>query len=66
MYYKYSLLTISLFTALLSFLKSTGTVFNLSTSIFSVSTFKLDRSDFDANLDVSTPVAFLKYVFVHS
>ena len=52
-------LTNSLFTTLLSLLKSTGTVFNLSTSILSISAFRLAKSDFDAKLDLSTPVALL-------
>ena len=49
---------------MLSLLKSTGTVFNLSTSILSTSAFKLAKSDFAANLEVSTPVAFFKSAFV--
>ena len=47
------------FTALLSLLKPTRTVFNSSTSSLSISVFRLAKSDFSANLDVSTPVAFL-------
>ena len=57
-------LTTSLFTSLLSLLKSTRTVFNLSMSILSVSAFKLAKSDFDAKLDVSTTAVLLKSVFV--
>ena len=57
-------MTTLLFTTLLSLFKSTGTVFNLSTSILSSSAFKLAKFDFSANLDVSIPVAFLKSVFV--
>ena len=45
-------------------LKSTGTVFSLSTFILSTSAFKLAKSDFDANLDVSAYVAFFRSVFV--
>ena len=50
-------LTTLLLTTLFSLLKSTGTVFNLSTSILFTSAFKLDKSDFAANLDVSIPIA---------
>ena len=57
-------LTTSLFTTLLSLLKSTGTAFNLSTSILSTSAFKLAQSGFTSNLDGSAPVAFLKSAFV--
>ena len=52
------LLTISLFTTLLSLLKSTGTV--LSTS---VSGFRLAKSNFADNLDVSTPQSSLTLIF---
>ena len=57
-------LTILLFTILLSLLKSIGKGFKLSISIFSTSAFKLAKSDFAANLEVSIPVAFFKSVFV--
>ena len=57
-------LTTSLFSRLLSLLKSTGTVFNLSASILSTSAFKPAKSDFDAKLDVSAPIAFFKSVFI--
>ena len=57
-------LATSLFTTLLSLLKSTGTVYNLRTSIRSSSDFKLAKSDFAANLDVSIPVTFFNSVFV--
>ena len=50
--------TTSLFTKLLSLLKSTGKVFNLPTSILSTSVFKLDRFDFSAKLEVAIPVVF--------
>ena len=50
--------TTSLIPTLLSWLKTTGTFFDLSTSILSISAFKLSKWDFAANLDVSTPVAF--------
>ena len=58
--------TTSLLTTLLSLLKSTGTVFHLSTSILSISAFKLAKSDFAANVDVSTPVAFFKPALLHN
>ena len=45
---------------MLSLLESTGTVFNLSMSILSTSAFRLARSDFVANLDVSTPGGLFK------
>ena len=51
-----NVLPTSLFSTLFNLLKSTGTVFNLSTSILSTFVFKLSKSDFTANLDVSTPV----------
>ena len=51
-------LTTSLFTTLLSLLKSTGTVFYLSTSILSIQLLDLAKSDFAAKLEVSTPFAF--------
>ena len=57
-------LTILLFTILLSLLKSIGKGFILSISIFSTSAFKLAKSDFAANLEVSIPIAFFKSVFV--
>ena len=46
------------------YIKSTGTVFYLSTSILFISVFRLAKSDFAANLEVSTPGAFFKSVFV--
>ena len=49
---------------MLSLLKSAGTGFNSSTSIWSISAFKLPKSGFAANLDVSTPVGFFKSAFV--
>ena len=49
---------------MLSLLKSRRIVFNLSTSILSTSAFKLAKSDFAANLDMSTPAAVLKSSFV--
>ena len=45
-------------------LKLVGTFFNLSISNRSTSAFKLTRSDFAANLDVSIPVAAFKSNFV--
>ena len=59
-------LTTSLFSTLLSLFKSTGTVFNLSTFILSISAFKLAELDFASNLDVSTPVAFLNLILSHN
>ena len=52
-----SFLKTSLFTTVHSFLKLTETVINLPISILSNSAFKLAKSDFDARLDASTPVA---------
>ena len=60
------LLTTTLFTTLLSLLKSIGTFVILSTSIVSISAFKIDKSDFAANLDVSTRVAFFKWLLLHN
>ena len=57
-------LTAPLLTALLNLLKSTGTVFNLSTSILSTSVFKLAKFDSSAKLEVSIPVASFKSAFV--
>ena len=59
-------LTTSLFTTLLGLHKSTGTVFDLSTSILSTSAFNLGNFHFDARLDVSNPVAFLKSFLLHN
>ena len=50
-------LTTSLFTTLLSLLKSTETVFIFPTSILSTSAFYLAKSGFNARSDVSIPVA---------
>ena len=57
-------LTTSFFTTSLSLVKSTGARTNLSISNLLTSAFKLTKSDFAANLNVSIPVAFLKSVFV--
>ena len=54
----------NLSTLLFKLLKLVGTIFNLLISNLSTSVFKLTRSDFDANLDVLIPVAFLKSDFV--
>ena len=51
-------LTIPVFTASLRLLKSTGVVSNSSISNLSIFNFKLAKSAFLANFDVSTPVAF--------
>ena len=48
----------------LVYLKSTGTVLNLSTSILSISAFKLTKFDFSANSEVSVPASFFKSAFV--
>ena len=58
-------LTTSLLTKLLNLLQSTGTVFNFSTSILSISAFKIAKSNFAASLDVSTPVVFFKSTLLH-
>ena len=50
-------LTTSLFTTLLCLLKSTGTVFNLSIYILSISAINLAEFDFDVRLEASTLVA---------
>ena len=47
----------------LSLLKSTAAATNFSISNLSTSAFKLTKSDFEDNLDVSLPVAFFKSVF---
>ena len=57
-------LTTSLFTALLNLLKSTGTVFNLSTYKLSTLAFKFAKFDFSANFEVSIPVAFFQSALV--
>ena len=57
-------LTTSFLTTLLSLLKSAETVFNLSTSILFTSVFKLTKSNFATNLEVSILVAFFKSAFV--
>ena len=66
-----SLLTTSLLTTLLSLLKSTQTGFHLasnsddlSISNWLTSDFKLVKSSFLANCDVSTLVAFLGWIFL--
>ena len=45
---------------MLTLLKPIETVFNFSTSILSISAFKVAKFDFSANLEVSIPVAFFK------
>ena len=55
-------MTKSLFTTLLSLLKSTGTVSNFSMSNLSASGFKLAKSHFD----VPTPIAFLNLLLSHN
>ena len=50
-------------TALLSLLKSAGTVFSLFISTLFTSAFKLAKSDFAAKLDLSTTIATFKYGF---
>ena len=51
-------------TTSLRLLKSTGTDTNLSTSNLYALDFKLAKSTFLTNFDVSKPVAFFKSVFV--
>ena len=50
--------TISFLTTLPKLLESTGTAtaFNFSTFILSTSSFRIAKSDFAVNLDVSTPI----------
>ena len=55
---------IIIYTTLLSLLKSVGIVFSLFISTLSASTFKVAKSDFAVNLDVSKPVAFFRPTFV--
>ena len=52
------------FTASLTLFKSAGVVSNLSISNLSNSKFKLAKSTFLANFDVSLLVAFFKSTFV--
>ena len=52
-------LATSFFTTSLILLKSTGADINLSISNLSTSAFKLNKSDFAANFDISTLVDFL-------
>ena len=54
----------SIFITLLSLYKPTETVFSLSISILSTSDSNPVKSGFVAKLDVSTPVAHFKSVFV--
>ena len=49
---------------MLSLLKSAEIVFNLSTSILFTSVFKLTKSNFATNLEVSILAAFFKSAFV--
>ena len=56
----------SFLTTLLSLLKSTGAIINLSISILSTLAFKLDKSDFAANLDMSIPVAIYTFILGNS
>ena len=51
-------------TTLLNLLKSTGTCFNLSTSILSTSVFVQAKFGFSAKLEVLIPVASVKSAFV--
>ena len=57
-------LTKSFFTTSLSLFKSRGTGTNLLISNLSISAFKLAKSDFEASLYVSLPVAVFKSIFV--
>ena len=56
-------LTTSFLTTLINLAKSTGTVFNLPTSILPTSVFRLARFVFDAKLLTSTCVTFFRSVF---
>ena len=62
--YRVFLTILLLIITLLSLLKSIETVFNFSTSILSISAFKVAKFDFSANLEVPIPVAFFKSAFV--
>ena len=53
-----------IFTASPSLFKSIGVVYNLSLSNLSILDFKLAKSNFLANFDVSTLVTFFKSTFV--
>ena len=54
----------NLSTLLYKLLKIISKLFNLSIFNLSISAFKLTRSDFAANLDVSVPAAIFKSDFV--
>ena len=56
--------TSNLSSLLFKLLKPLGTVFNLSISKLSASDFKLSKSTFLGNFDVSTRAAFFKFAFV--
>ena len=58
-------LTTLLFTTLISLLKSTGSVFNLPSSVLSISARNWVKFDFSARLDVSTLVAFFQICFCY-
>ena len=60
-----NLKTSNLSTLLLKLLKLVGKIFNLSKSTLSTWDFKLAKSTFSANFDVSTPVAFLNLLLLH-
>ena len=47
-------------------LKSLGIFFNLSISKLSTLDFKLAKSTFLANFDVSTPAAFFNRILLHN
>ena len=58
------ILTTSLFTTLISLLKSAGTVLSLSTSKLYILVFKQAESVCDTSEDVSRPVANFRSAFV--
>ena len=63
-YLSHNFLTASLSTTSVSLLNSLETDLNSLTSILSISAYRLAKSDFAPNLDVSTLLAFFKSVFV--
>ena len=62
----YTVFLTTFFTTSLSLLKSTGTVFNLSTSILFTSVFKLAKFDFSAKLKYKFLLRFLNQFLLHN
>ena len=56
----------SVFTTLLSLLKSTGIGFNLPLSNLLIFDFRLAKSALSVKSDASTPAAFLSQIILHS